>query len=248
MQPLKNELPRSDDVLFVFYNFETTQDTKFSENATEHIPILACAQQFCTACEMQDDIEMDCDRCGSRRHSFYDDPVGDLLSYLCEPRPWYKKVVAILHNAKAFDSKFIPKRAILLKWNPQIIVSGLKIIIMKMQHIHFLDSLSYLPIPLRKLPEAFRLLAKKSWFPHYYNTETKLDYVGPIPDIKYFGADEMGEGERKDFMSWYNEQKGLALDNSCVLEQYCQDDVTVCDRRVRLSGAILWRLEISRFS
>ena len=76
--PLKNELPHSDDVLF-FYNFETRQDTKFSENATEHIPILACAQQFCTACEMQDDIEMDCDRCGRRRHSFYDDPVGDVI-------------------------------------------------------------------------------------------------------------------------------------------------------------------------
>jgi hypothetical protein len=25
---------------FVFYDFETTQDTKFSENAIEHIPIL----------------------------------------------------------------------------------------------------------------------------------------------------------------------------------------------------------------
>ena len=36
MQPLKNELPRSDDVLFVFYDFETTQDTKFSDNATAH--------------------------------------------------------------------------------------------------------------------------------------------------------------------------------------------------------------------
>jgi hypothetical protein len=29
MKPLKNEVPRSDDVLFVFYDFETTQDTKF---------------------------------------------------------------------------------------------------------------------------------------------------------------------------------------------------------------------------
>jgi len=80
MQPLMNELPRSGDALFVFYDSETTQDTKFSGNATEHIPILVCAQQICTACEMQDNIEMDCDRCGRRRHSFYDGPVGDLLS------------------------------------------------------------------------------------------------------------------------------------------------------------------------
>jgi len=48
MQPLKNELPCSDDVLFVFYDFETTQDTKFSENANEHIPLLVCIQHFCS--------------------------------------------------------------------------------------------------------------------------------------------------------------------------------------------------------
>jgi hypothetical protein len=79
---------------------------------------------------------------------------------------------------------------------PELILTGLKIICMKMQHIHFLDSISYLPMPLRKLPEAFGLSSTKSWFPHYYNTKANLSYVGPIPDIQYFGADEMSEGER----------------------------------------------------
>jgi hypothetical protein len=218
MQPLKNEMPRNDNVLFVFYDFETTQDTKFSENATEHVPNLVCVQQFCSICEMQDDIETDCERCGKRRHSFFDDPVGDLLTYLCEPRPWCNKVVAIAHNAKAFDSQFILKRAIQLKWNPELILSGLKIISMKMQHIHFLDSVSYLPMPLRKLPEAFGLSSTKSWFPHYFNTEANLNYVGAIPEIKYFGADEMSEGERKEFMSWYDAQKNKDFDCRHMLE------------------------------
>jgi hypothetical protein len=34
MATLKNELPRSDNLLFVFYDFETTQDTKVSKSAT----------------------------------------------------------------------------------------------------------------------------------------------------------------------------------------------------------------------
>jgi hypothetical protein len=42
MKPLQNELPRSDDVLFVFYDFETTQDTKFVDMATLHVPNLVC--------------------------------------------------------------------------------------------------------------------------------------------------------------------------------------------------------------
>jgi len=57
--------------------------------------------------------------------------------------------------------------------------------------------------------------------------KANLAYVGPIPDIAYFGADEMGEGERKDFMSWYNEQKDIVFNNRRVLEQCCQDDATV---------------------
>jgi len=64
---------------------------------------------------MQPEISVECERCGKRRHSFLDDPVGDLLSYLCAPRLWYKKVVAIAHNAKGFDAQFILNRATFLK-------------------------------------------------------------------------------------------------------------------------------------
>jgi len=46
---------------------------------------------------------------------FCDDPLGDMLTYLCEPRPWANKIVAIAHNAKAFDPHFILNRAILRK-------------------------------------------------------------------------------------------------------------------------------------
>jgi hypothetical protein len=57
--------------------------------------------------------------------------------------------------------------------------------------------------------------------------------VGFIPEIQYFGADEMSEGERKGFLSWYNEQK---TKSGCrhVLEQYCQDDVTVLKEVFRI--------------
>ena len=85
LKPLSNELPRSDNVLLVFYSFVTTQDTKVSDSATVHGPNLMCLQQFCSLCEMQPDIDVDCERCGKRKHSFFDDPVCD-LHYLCEPR------------------------------------------------------------------------------------------------------------------------------------------------------------------
>ena len=65
---------------------------------------------------------------------------------------------------------------------------------MKMEHLVFLDSVSFLPCALRKLPEAFGLQATKSWYPHYFNTYENIDYVVPMHEISYYGVDEMGEG------------------------------------------------------
>ena len=94
--------------------------------------------------------------------------------------------------------KFILNRTISLKWTPELILNGLKIVRIKIHRIQFLDSVSYMPMPLRKLPEAFGLTA--SWYPHHFNTKANLDYVGPIPDIEYYGADEMGRQRERN--SW----------------------------------------------
>jgi hypothetical protein len=75
VRPLKNELPASDGVLFIFYDFETTKDTRYSEKATVHVPNLVSVQQFCSKCENVKDIEQHCVWCGKRKHSFWKDPV-----------------------------------------------------------------------------------------------------------------------------------------------------------------------------
>jgi hypothetical protein len=73
-------------------------------------------QTFRTLCENVEDINADFLRCGKRIHSFFDDPISDLLSYLCEPRQWCEKIVTVAHNTKSFDTQIILNRAILLKW------------------------------------------------------------------------------------------------------------------------------------
>jgi hypothetical protein len=89
-----------------------------------------------------------------------------------------------------------------------------------MEHLLFLDSVSFLPCALRKLQEAFGLTTYKSWYPHCFNTKENLDYVGPIPDMCYYGVDEMSEGERKEFVASYASQKDEVFDNRRVLEEY----------------------------
>jgi len=55
------------------------------------------------------------------------------------------------------------------------------------------ESVSFLPCPLRKLPEAFGFTASKTWYIHYFNTEENLCCIGPIPDVSYYSVNEMGE-------------------------------------------------------
>ena len=62
-----------------------------------------------------------------------------------------------------------------------------------MERLVFLDSVSFIPCAVRKLPQALGMQAIPSWYPHYINTEENLDYIGPMPDISYYGVDEMGE-------------------------------------------------------
>jgi len=95
MRPLKNALPPAGDkVLYVIYDFETTQNIRYTDDAKLHVPNLVGVQQFCLQCEDEED-GVDCVLCGRRKHSFLEDPVRELRSYLTEPSPWANKIVAI---------------------------------------------------------------------------------------------------------------------------------------------------------
>jgi len=86
-------------------------------------------------------------------------------------------------------------------------MNGLKIMCIRLEHLVFLDSVSFLPFPLRWLPEVCGLTVAKSWYHHYFNTEENLDYIGPLPDVSYYAVNEIGEGERSEFSEWYEKQE-----------------------------------------
>ena len=87
-----------------------------------------------------------------------------------------------------------------------------------MEHMKFIDSISFLPFPLRKLSGAFGLTAAKGWYPHYYNTQDNLDYGGSKPDHSYYGIDEMSTRERREFLEWNDTQRVVLFDNRRELQ------------------------------
>ena len=59
-------------------------------------------------------------------------------------------------------------------------------------NIRIMDSHNFVASPLSAFPKTFGLNElKKGYFPHYFNTNENQNYIGPIPDIKFYGADIM---------------------------------------------------------
>ena len=158
------------------------------------------------------DIEEDCIQCGKRIHSFWDDPVGDMFNYLRESRHWVEKIIVNAHNAKAFDLQFFLKGVILLKWQLEMIMNGMKIMCMRMEHLLFLDSVSLLPVALRKLPDAFGL-TDAVMVPALFNysSESRLWRKNPRHTVLWHIPNEY------EFLAWYEGHKFEVFDNTRVL-------------------------------
>ena len=81
-------------------------------------------------------MNVDSRRCGKRKHSFWTDPVGDLISYAFKSRPWADRIIAIAHNAKAFDLHFVLNRLVRMKLLPEhLILKGQKIMSLKVENV-----------------------------------------------------------------------------------------------------------------
>jgi hypothetical protein len=103
----------------------------------------------------------------------------------------YDNYKIYIHNMAGFDGIFLLKILIKLgKVNP-IIHNG-KIISIQFSMndcvITFKDSQHLLISSLRKLGSTFKVDIQKSIFPYTFVNENNLDYIGTIPDFKYFNG------------------------------------------------------------
>ena len=60
-----------------------------------------------------------------------------------------------------------------------------------------------------------------------FNTAENLDYVGPYPEPKFYGADFMSSYELAQFLEWYEKQKDKIFFKKQELLAYYMDDVSV---------------------
>lgn len=132
------------------------------------------------------------------------------------------------HNFKGYDSYPIietyHKRC---QFIDQLRVGG-KVLQLTSDKIFFIDSLSFFQMPWSSFPKTFGLNEfEKRHLPHGFNTPYNQDYIGCLPDKKYYFLDSMSINAKKKFDDWYATE--IQLENEFnfqeELEKYCKSDV-----------------------
>ena len=208
---------------YIFYDFET-----ISESGT-HIPNLCVAQMVCEG-GISKPFESPCLYCGGVKQVVFSGPNTQ-----SEFGAWCLKseyATFIAHNFKGFDGYFIIDYLYSLQLTPNIITTGGKILQIELpkNHIRFIDSLNFMPMPLAALPKTFGVHElKKGYFPHLFNKSENQQYVGPLPDVSFYSPNSMSTNKRSEFLSWYEKEveKNVLFDFQKELLAYCVSDVDI---------------------
>ena len=145
----------------------------------------------------------------------------------------HKGFTFLAHNGKGYDYQFI------IRWiyentdyQPFVIFGGQKIMYMSIKelNIRFIDSLSFITMPLKAFPKTFgENELKKGFFPHWFNTKENWDYKGPMPDADFFKYNSFKEKDRNEFIKWYNQKvkDEYIWEQKKEMKEYCISDVDI---------------------
>lgn len=162
------------------------------------------------------------------------DTVKNFCAWLLSAQ--HRNLICIAHNAKSYDSFFIYNYILENSMRPEVIFSGNKIIMCKVNNflnIKLIDSINFLPMPLSQLPKSFDLKElKKGYFPHLYNTEEmqqdeSLTQLLEHPPAEYYDPGSMSEKKRREFINWYSSNRNKNFDFHQELLDYCRSDVDI---------------------
>ena len=142
-----------------------------------------------------------------------------------------RDIIIVFHNFKGFDSVFIVNEL----YNQQREVTqqltvGAKVLSFKSGPLKFIDSLSFLPMPLASFTATFNITElKKGFFPHLFNLPHHQSYVGRIPDIEFYDPDSMKPNKKEELLRWHSEQvrRNVPFDFQHEMIEYCKSDVAL---------------------
>jgi hypothetical protein len=172
---------------------------------------------------------------------YYNDPtpiefftIDSFMTWLLDKK--HKGFSVIAHNGRGYDfqliQEYIYKHTIM---KPKNVYAGSKIMILELKDLQmrFVDSLNFLTMKLEAFPKTFGIKElKKGFFPHFYNTAENFNYIGKIPDMKYFGYNSMTTKNREEFIKWWVAKRLCKYEWNMYeeMKSYCISDVDILRR------------------
>jgi hypothetical protein len=162
--------------------------------------------------------------------------------------------IVIAHNMGRFDGYFImnyivnnrcPQDAL-----PKPLINGSRILCLNYKQIKILDSYNFIPMALSKFSKTFSLSnSDKGYFPYLFNTLENQNYIGELPDFKYYGTHKMSKDEFNKFKQWYDHEKSLnkVFNLKDEMIKYCRQDVQILSKGVLSFRKILMNLNKQEF-
>ena len=205
-----------------------------------HVPTCSTCGSQCVLCDKWNDdgTHFDhppCIDCGQREVVFRGEKTMEkFCSWLFSHQ--HRDVIAIAHNAHAYDVYFLYNYLLQQSIIPNIFFKGSKIMychVSSALNIRLLDSSNFLNMPLSQLPKSFGLMEmKKGYFPHLYNTQENnmlesKKHLMRLPDPSYYDVNNMHKKARDKFLQWYEIHWQDPFDMDRELLEYCCSDVDI---------------------
>ncbi|NQY54713.1 MAG: hypothetical protein HRT42_14210, partial [Campylobacteraceae bacterium] len=206
-----------------------------------HKPVLIVAQRVCVECV---DVFIADGECLTNDCTLQIFSGLNCVSKFCQ---WlFKKEnehsIVLGHNSSKYDMYLIINE--LFKYDKiiKVLCDGSRYLTVQLvsHDIKFVDTYNYIKQPLHKFSEIFGIFETKGYFPHLFNVAENANYLGILPDVKYYSPDTMkgdthaltgvATGERGIFLDWYDENKNSVFDLNKELIKYCKIDVNLLSK------------------
>ena len=142
-----------------------------------------------------------------------------------------REIIIVFHNFKGFDSVFILNE--LYQQQREVteqLTQGAKVLSFRSGPLKFIDSLSFLPMPLASFTNTFNLTElKKGFFPHLFNLPHHQNYVGRIPDLEFYDPDGLMPNKKEELLHWHKHQvrRNVTFNLKQEMIEYCKSDVAL---------------------
>jgi len=110
-----------------------------------------------------------------------------------------RQVNVLAHNFQGYDGYFVVHQYHSDNRLVEQLRNGCKLLEVKHDRIHFIDSLSFFQMPLSAFPKTFGLTElRKGYFPHKFNLPEHQTYVDILPALDYFMPETMSPKAKQE--------------------------------------------------